>query len=170
MQRTHSFEKNLMLGKIDDWRRSGQQRMSLFLLPSIFFFHNPSIYSTNIYYVPGEGNGNPLQYSCLEYLMDRGAWRATTHEVARVRHDLVTQPSLPLCPTSLRRRHGKGSKGTFLLFYHLCVHWSSTFNVFEELFLCIYNLTNWCKRLSFQPLAFDMPSSPRLVISCFDLK
>jgi len=25
---------------------------------------------------PGEGNGNPLQYSCLENLMDRGAWRA----------------------------------------------------------------------------------------------
>ena len=23
---------------------------------------------------PGEGNGNPLQYSCLEYLMDRGTW------------------------------------------------------------------------------------------------
>ena len=28
---------------------------------------------------PGEGNGNPLQYSCLESLMDRGAWRATVH-------------------------------------------------------------------------------------------
>ena len=26
---------------------------------------------------PGEGNGNPLQYSCLENAMDRGAWRAT---------------------------------------------------------------------------------------------
>ena len=26
---------------------------------------------------PGKGNGNPLQYSCLENLMDRGAWRAT---------------------------------------------------------------------------------------------
>ena len=26
---------------------------------------------------PGEGNGNPLQYSCLENSMDRGAWRAT---------------------------------------------------------------------------------------------
>ena len=25
---------------------------------------------------PGEGNGNPLQYSCLENSMDRGAWRA----------------------------------------------------------------------------------------------
>jgi len=28
---------------------------------------------------PGEGNGNSLQYSCLENLMDRGAWRATVH-------------------------------------------------------------------------------------------
>ena len=30
---------------------------------------------------PGEGNGNPLQYSCLEKLMDRGAWGATVHGV-----------------------------------------------------------------------------------------
>ena len=28
---------------------------------------------------PGEGNGNPLQYSCLENSMDRGAWRAIIH-------------------------------------------------------------------------------------------
>ena len=28
---------------------------------------------------PGGGNGNPLQYSCLENSMDRGAWRATVH-------------------------------------------------------------------------------------------
>ena len=28
---------------------------------------------------PGEGNGNPLQYSCLENFMDRGAWRTTVH-------------------------------------------------------------------------------------------
>jgi len=31
---------------------------------------------------PGEGNGKPLQYSCLENPMDRGAWRATVHGVA----------------------------------------------------------------------------------------
>ena len=31
----------------------------------------------------GEGNGNPLQYPCLEYSMDRGAWRATVHETAK---------------------------------------------------------------------------------------
>ena len=30
----------------------------------------------------GEGNGNPLQYSCLENPMDRGAWRTTVHGVA----------------------------------------------------------------------------------------
>ena len=31
---------------------------------------------------PGEGNGNPLQYSCLENPMDREAWEATVHGVA----------------------------------------------------------------------------------------
>ena len=41
---------------------------------------------------PGEGNGNPLQYSCLENPMDRAAWRTTVHGVARVGHDLVTKP------------------------------------------------------------------------------
>ena len=32
---------------------------------------------------PGEGNGNPLQYSCLENPMDRGAWWATVQRVAK---------------------------------------------------------------------------------------
>ena len=32
---------------------------------------------------PREGNGNPLQYSCLENRMDGGAWRATVHGVAK---------------------------------------------------------------------------------------
>ena len=32
---------------------------------------------------PGEGNGNPLQYSCLENAMDRRAWWATVHGVAK---------------------------------------------------------------------------------------
>ena len=41
---------------------------------------------------PGEGNGNPLQHSCLENPMDRGAWWATFHGVSRVRHDLATKP------------------------------------------------------------------------------
>ena len=36
---------------------------------------------------PGGGQGNPLQYSCLENPMDRGAWQATVHGSQRVGHD-----------------------------------------------------------------------------------
>ena len=43
---------------------------------------------------PGEGNGNPLQYSCLENPMDRGAWCATVHGVTRVGHNLETKSPL----------------------------------------------------------------------------
>ena len=32
---------------------------------------------------PGEGNSNPLQHSCLENSMDKGAWQATVHGVAK---------------------------------------------------------------------------------------
>ena len=55
---------------------------------------------------PGEGNGNLLQYSCLENPMGRGTWRVTVYGVTRVRHNLATKPpplqgtmSLP-CPGS----------------------------------------------------------------------
>ena len=34
---------------------------------------------------PGKGNGNPLQYSCLENSKDRGGWQATVHGVAKKR-------------------------------------------------------------------------------------
>ena len=56
---------------------------------------------------PGEGNGNPLQYSCLENPMDRGASWATVHGSQRVRHDRATEHhhqtphsglALGLCP------------------------------------------------------------------------
>ena len=36
---------------------------------------------------PGGVNSNPLQYSCLENTMDRGAWQASVYEVTRVGHD-----------------------------------------------------------------------------------
>ena len=61
---------------------------------------------------PGEGNGDPLQYSCLKNTMDRGAWRAVVHVCKRVGHDLATEqqqtggqglaePSPPPIPPSL---------------------------------------------------------------------
>ena len=40
----------------------------------------------------GGGTGSPLQYSCLENPMHRGAWRTTVHGITRVRHDLVPKP------------------------------------------------------------------------------
>ena len=50
---------------------------------------NPPASARDVGSIPGSGkspggeNGNPLQYSCLENPMDRGAWRATVHEVAK---------------------------------------------------------------------------------------
>ena len=41
---------------------------------------------------PGGGNGNPLQYSCLENHTDRGVWQATVHGSQRVGHNLATKP------------------------------------------------------------------------------
>ena len=44
---------------------------------------------------PGEGNGSPLQYSCLENPIGRGDRQAAVHRIARVRHDLATTPPPP---------------------------------------------------------------------------
>ena len=46
---------------------------------------------------PGEGNGNPLQYSCLVNSMDRGAWWATVHGVAKSHTQLSTHATYYIC-------------------------------------------------------------------------
>ena len=40
-----------------------------------------NVINTAVWYICGEGNGNPLQYSCLENSMDKRAWQATVHRV-----------------------------------------------------------------------------------------
>ena len=45
---------------------------------------------------PGEGNGKPLQYSCLENPHGQRSVEATVHGVAKVRHDLATKPPIML--------------------------------------------------------------------------
>ena len=46
---------------------------------------------------PGEGNGNPLQCSCLGNPKDIGAWQPTVHGMERVRHNFVTKPLPYVC-------------------------------------------------------------------------
>ena len=50
----------------------------------------------------GEGNGNPLQYFCLENPMDRGAWRATVHGVAKSQTRLSNYPRGSTAPPGKR--------------------------------------------------------------------
>ena len=45
----------------------------------------------------GEGNGNSLQYSCLENPMDRGAWQATVHRVTKSRIQLSDYVCVCVC-------------------------------------------------------------------------
>ena len=70
MQRANSLEKTWMLGKIEGKSRRGQQRMRW--LDSIT--DSMDVNLSKLQDIVGEGNGNPLQYSCLENPMDGGAW------------------------------------------------------------------------------------------------
>ena len=56
---------------------------------------------------PGEGNGNPLQYSCLENPMDQGAWWATIHGVAKSRTRL-SDFCVCVCVCKLNLKESKG--------------------------------------------------------------
>ena len=55
---------------------------------------------------PGEGNGNPLQYSCLENPMDRRAWQATVQRVAKSPTRLATQACCPLVQSTAQEHLG----------------------------------------------------------------
>ena len=61
---------------------------------------------------PGEGNGNPLQYSCLGNSIGRGAWPATVHGGRRVGHFSFSLPPSSLLTKSLSFPQGlSGTKG-----------------------------------------------------------
>ena len=56
---------------------------------------------------PGEGHGNPLQYSCLENPMDRGAWRATVHGVTKSQNHCTSKHSTARSLPRIRRSRDK---------------------------------------------------------------
>ena len=71
---------------------------------------------------PGIGNGNSLQYSCLENSMDRGGWRATVYGVAKSRTRLSTHTTLVVTITPiLQMRKLKPSEVKQLA--HDCFNW-----------------------------------------------
>ena len=67
---------------------------------------------------PGEGNGNTLQYSCLENLMDRGALQATVHEVAKSQ-TLLKGLDMPadIQSTKVEKLWLRGTAPNLLLFF-----------------------------------------------------
>ena len=56
---------------------------------------------------PGDGNGNPLQYPCLENLMNRGAWQAVVHGITGVGHNLAL--SFIVCVANIWKTEGGGT-------------------------------------------------------------
>ena len=76
---------------------------------------------------PGEGNGTPLQYSCLENPMDRGAWRATVHGVAKSQTRLSNWTELEKPWLWL---YGSLTAKWYLCFLIHCLGWSQLF--FQE--------------------------------------
>ena len=67
---------------------------------------------------PGEGNGNPLQLSCLGNSMDRRAWRATIHGFAKAGHDIGTKSHQPPPQMMMNMNEERESGGPF---FHHCV-------------------------------------------------
>ena len=66
---------------------------------------------------PGEGNGDPFQYSCLESPVDRGAWWATVHEVAK--ESDTTEVTEHACILALPDHWEKSLNLSEPLFFHL---------------------------------------------------
>ena len=80
---------------------------------------------------PGEGNGNPLQYSCLENPTDRGAWQATVHAVPKSRTRLSDFTFS--CHRAQALEHGLSSCGTQVQLLHDM--WDLPRPVIEPVFL-----------------------------------
>ena len=66
----------------------------------------------------GEENGNPLQYSCLKNSMDRGAWRAIVHGVAKCRTQLCTH----IQSKFIKQNYLIALKDIQMCYKHMCTH------------------------------------------------
>ena len=103
---------------------------------------------------PGEGNGNPLQCSCLENSMDRGAWQATVRGVAKSQ-DMTEQPHMHGCThTHIYQLNGVWFKLGSICGRHSCEIWKAekrrAFLLgFFLLLLASETVVLWWQQLSF---------------------
>ena len=89
---------------------------------------------------PGAGHGNPLLYSCLENLMDRGTWRATVHRVTKSRTWLSTHALLSEYTCELSCIYFISGKPTYLFFFLIICLWFICFFFLQtSALLLLYN-------------------------------
>ena len=84
----------------------------------------------------GGGNGNPLQYSCLENSIDRGDWQTTIHDVTKIRTWLNDQASMP-CSNNYRGFSSGGclttnSSRDFKNIFILCITWKRLCSIISD--------------------------------------
>ena len=77
------WKGNTLTIKLFKWKLLSWAMTTFLFILIIYFFLFQIILVSRLY--PGEGNGTPLQYSCLENPMDGGAWQAAVHGVAKSR-------------------------------------------------------------------------------------
>ena len=106
---------------------------------------------------PGEGNGFPLQYSCLENFMDRGAWWATVHGSRRIRQDWVSFTFSLKDDESFYRcsNQPKGFIHSFIL-HSTNVYWRTT-NPDIDFGTWYMSMTNWKDNLCFINIYINYP-------------
>ena len=104
---------------------------------------------------PGEGNGNPLQYSCLENPMDRGAWRATVREAPK------SQIWLKQVST---HAHALGIAVQGALLKYAYIHWGGAWGLMKQHYQCFVFLC--CCLVFVFSKEEDLPFQVNLTLFC----
>ena len=94
---------------------------------------------------PGGGHVNPLQYSCLENPVDRGAWQATVHGVAKSRTWLSPTSSHSSSCVDLTSERSLSSHAIILV----DVFWAPAYDIFRELLWPVFSLTVIFKKICY---------------------
>ena len=94
---------------------------------------------------PGEGNGNPLQYSCLGNPMDRGAWSAAVHGVSQSQTWLSDQQEIFFIMNRIYLYSFKESKGTksFFFFLNLQHRINGQWLIFFSVYFLFFGCSTW---------------------------